>query len=150
MVGYIRIACLHYLLIAGSTFACQCEPIIEPKVALERSSATFLGKICGLQRTAETVDVNGDAYAINPNLITFCVEKAWKGVDSDSFDIISGYSSCDYNFEINTLYIVYAVRETLFNDRFYVSKCFPVEKAEEASEDIQALNEMKGEISPKQ
>jgi len=145
---YIQtIVILHVL--ASSAFACQCEVIAEPNKAFEHSSAIFVGRICGLRKENDSVNIGSSAYNIQVSVVTFCVEQSWKGVEGNSFDILSDYSSCDYNFEINGRYLVYAESDSLLKGRSYASKCFPIKKAEEAAEDIHILDGLKDGVSPK-
>ena len=81
----------------GAAVACRCLPPPAPKVALERATAVFAGKVTAVAEKGQQKQV------------TFEVSRSWKGIASDTVIVTTASHSatCGYNFEAQKEYLVY-------------------------------------------
>lgn len=78
--------------------ACKCLPPPEPCVALERSSAVFVGDLLGVEQGPWSY------------ILTFYVTKAWKGVTTQVVTVTTndGNEGCGYPLPSNRAQVIYA------------------------------------------
>lgn len=108
--------------------ACDCPPPPDPRNALANASAVFEGTVTHIDRTETGA------------LIHFAVSRAWKGVDTEAFQVaVNGQAdSCAMQFVERESYVVYAVAST--NPALVVADpCGRTRKTVDAGEDLSSL-----------
>ncbi len=111
---------------ANATYACRCAPPPEPKKALEKSAAVFMGKVT----------------SVDGGTITFEVEKSFKGVKTKKVKVMTSTSSaaCGYGFTKGEVYVVYC-RSGGADKILRTGLCDRTRPASRAKADLDALGE---------
>jgi len=96
---------------AWPAVACTCAAPESLKVALQQSSAVFLGRVTEVSRSlSDRIGItNSGLYQVK-----FDVAKSWKGAGSNEFVVRTRLSgeACGYPFKTEEVYLVY-VAETI-------------------------------------
>ncbi|HEY0261745.1 MAG TPA: hypothetical protein VGB95_01875, partial [Chitinophagales bacterium] len=91
-------------------WACMCNPEITMKEKIMKADAVFIGTIL-----AERI-VIADSATLEPKYVIrydILIEKIYKGeFTRDTVIFIVKLSSCQYSFEVNNKYIIYAWENT--------------------------------------
>ena len=116
-------------------YACSCAIPESPSDSLQQSDAVFSGKAIKIEEKHHS-DLKFSS--MNSILVTFEVDRVWKGENESSIMIYTSQSSasCGYNFEENNHYLVYADR---YEDVLDVSLCSRTSLISSATEDIDKL-----------
>ena len=121
--------------IYNAAYACSCMIPESPNDSLQKSDAVFSGKAIGIEEKNQ----NDLAFSsMDPVLVTFDVDRVWKGENGSPITIQTRQSSasCGYSFEENSHYLVYANRN---GDVLDVSLCSRTSLVSSATEDIDKL-----------
>ncbi len=107
--------------------ACSCMAPGTPAEEFANYDVVFQG---------EVINVNENGMS---NLVTFDVEKSWKGVWGEEIKINTAKDSagCGYNFEEDKSYVVYA---PLVEEELTVTLCSRTALVDDAQEDLDYLN----------
>ena len=121
--------------IYNAAYACSCMIPESPNDSLQTSDAVFSGKAVKIE------EKHSDDLAfssMDPVLVTFDVDRVWKGENESSITIQTRQSSasCGYSFEEDRHYLVYAQRNGEMLD---VSLCSRTSLVSSAAEDISEL-----------
>ena len=108
--------------------ACSCVAPPAPKVALQRSTAVFEGKVVALERKPE----------LHRLTARFEVSRVWKGELTTRAEVstIDVGSMCGYGFEVGSSYVVYAAGEAT---GLSTSACTRTKVSADAKDDLTAL-----------
>lgn len=119
--------------------ACSCygkrqEPDFHPVMVYWSNDAVFTGQVVEITSA-------GPGY-FSPNVVHFSVDKAFKGVDGPTIDIMTNSStpSCGYPFKQGQRYFVYAKREK--DGKLKESLCGPTVPLEAAAQDLAYAEEV--------
>jgi len=104
--------------------ACECSGKGAPRKELRKAKAVFV---------EEVVEVKGGINN-DPYLITFKVEKYWKGVKESSITISSPGGLCGVIFGLNQKWLMYA-----YGDDRWTDTCRRTTQLTRAASDLQAL-----------
>lgn len=123
VIGAILPAIVAATLNGPVAIACSCAEMPPPKEAVEEADAVFTGEVVEVRVIKQWQDIAGDKHldgggivfedeqiGYTPVLYTrFDVFGVWKGVDSKSVWVRSGYfgASCGYKFKVGGRYLVY-------------------------------------------
>ena len=116
----------------NAAYACSCVIPESPNDSLQKSDAVFSGKAVKIEEKHQ----NDLAFSsMDSVLVTFDVDRVWKGENEASITIQTSPSSasCGYSFEENSHYLVYANRN---GDMLDVSLCSRTNLVSSATEDI--------------
>ena len=121
--------------IYNAAYACSCMIPESANDSLQTSAAVFSGKAVKIEKR------HSDDLAfssMDPVLVTFDVDRVWKGENESSITIQTRQSSasCGYSFEEDSNYLVYAQRNGEMLD---VSLCSRTSLVSSAAEDISEL-----------
>ena len=113
-------------LVAGLANACSCIPPGTPLEEMEKSDAVFSGKV---------VTIGQDA---NGYVVTFEVERAWKGVSAPTVRVRTAMDSaaCGFPFVRGEKYLVYAYDS---EGSLSAGLCSRTATLADAAEDVKAL-----------
>ena len=89
-----------------SVYACTCDVIPLPRVALKESEAVFVGKVTDID-SLKTKENNTTDFDVQVKLE---VSRIWKGVEKAEVTIITKWSEagCGFQFKQGQTYLVYA------------------------------------------
>jgi hypothetical protein len=121
---------------SGAALACSCAPPPAPKVALERATAVFAGKVTSVEEKGHQKQV------------TFEVRRSWKGIAGDTVMVTTASHSaaCGFNFEVQKEYLVYGSKGE--NAEFLSTNiCTRTKPLAQARDDLAELGE--GTAHPK-
>jgi len=112
---------------AGSVLACECKPSSSVDREFSESKAVFAGEVVSIDKSTSIA------------LITFKVEKSWKGDRSETIVIRTdnGGKACGYIFTKGERYLVYA---TETKGALWTSICSRTVDSKSADEDVKKLN----------
>jgi len=115
------------------TNACSCIPQEPPNIEYGNHDAVFIGKV------TEISFVSWYGYPFH--LVSFEVEKKWKGVYSNEVQVFTAANdaACGYDFLIDTVYLVYA---TISDDTLRTNICTRTNPVWKADEDLAYLNSL--------
>lgn len=117
------------------SLACDCARISSPDEAFMISSAVFQGKVLKKEtKKTSLFHTSSD----DPVIITFAVQKVWKGVNTKTITVQTALSeaSCGYEFRENQDYFVYANK---VDGKLHVNLCSRTNELSKASEDLKYL-----------
>lgn len=117
---------------ADVAFACSCAPMPAPAEARDQATAVFTGTV-----TAIEPDASG-----NYNLVTFQIDRVWKGTKCREVTVSTGLSdlNCGYAFQAGQTYLVYAYADnSARGTKLNTNMCSRTRPVAEAGEDLAAL-----------
>ena len=127
---------LLLLLLAGRVAdACQCGHRPGPLEALPRSIAVFDGTV--IRRSPFLAHVQGSLAVLERN--EFLVHYAWRGPNEDRIVILTGFSNCDYLFDVGTRYVVFARFTHEADIGLESSICLPTDTFRRSEQALSAL-----------
>ena len=151
---------LFTLFFNGQIATASCIEPGTPEEEFQRSDAVFTGSVVYIS-SANVLWMDGItrilmAMGFHPadfydtlfpgRRIVFQVDRSWKGVDTSSVMIRTGYNSEDsssYPFEIGSYYLVYASHAYGDPDKYLLtSLCHSTQRSPNNSEDIAYLNDL--------
>jgi hypothetical protein len=139
--------------LAGSSlaFGCQCGRSFSPRQALEVSSAVFAGTVSRIVDGKDIFVLTRDPD-VTVSVAEFEVLRIWKGEQSRTIRIVTGFTNCDYRFEVGRTYLVYAAPyANLASGRLGAKICLPTKAYEDAHADLEELGSGQPvEADPKQ
>ncbi|HEV3048748.1 MAG TPA: hypothetical protein VGX50_00480 [Longimicrobium sp.] len=107
MLGFL--ALLGALAVAPpcETGVCRCTPPPDVQSARDASAAVFTGTVLSVR---DTMIGRGAEHPFRMRAVTLQVDRAWKGVDSRTFVVLTGTGSgdCGFPFRPGESYLVYA------------------------------------------
>lgn len=129
-----------------TAYACSCMQPLSPDEELPNYDAVFAGKVIDMDEKRSDDSLFSSANSL---LVTFDVDKVWKGPQTNTITIQTSVSSasCGFYFEDDQSYIVYANQQV---DTLDVSLCSRTGLLSSAIEDLQELGpgiSMKSEIN---
>jgi len=109
-------------------FACSCTGPDPPAEAFEKSKTVFSGQVIGINSTE------------SGKLVTFHVDRAWKGVSNNTITASTPFNSaaCGYEFEQGKEYLVYSNSDVV---ALVVYLCSRTQPLDEAASDLAILGE---------
>lgn len=118
---------------ACTTGFCDCFPPGTVAETRDAAAAVFSGTVVRTHR----------AMFLRPRgkrVITFRVDRAWKGVDSRTVRVVTGWGGgdCGYPFETGQRYLVYASSEAR-GEALWANICSRTAALSAAGEDLRAL-----------
>lgn len=121
--------------------ACSCGEPPGPKAALESAAAVFAGEVEQIE-----LDFTRDGYPA-AYLVTFRVERQWKGEDSSRAIVETGLGGgdCGFRFARGKKYLVYAFGQS----RLGTGICSRTRALADATEDFAALGPPPNEVDPR-
>jgi len=133
---------------ARDVFACPCTPIKsdangnfptqaqEVKKAFDESNAIFSGVV------TKIVNARHGNYT-NRFVITFRIDKSWKGITKRKIKIFTGLGGgdCGYPFKIGKRYLVYAYDEG--DNELGTNICAKTTRLTKTTEDLKILDKLK-------
>jgi len=133
MVRFIVLLLALSFIITDIAFACSCAGVFGPANKFSKADAVFIGKVIKIYKP-----IFGYDYRVK-----FKVLKSYKSTARKYFVVSSTLQpeACDYPFEENGEYLVYAHR---WQGKWRVANeaCGGTRKLSEASEDLKALEAM--------
>jgi hypothetical protein len=84
---------------------CSCAHPRTATVARDRATAVFTGRVLSVRDTV--FPVNADGYRSAGHVAVLVVDRAWKGVESDTVPVVSS-EPCSFRFQAGHAYLVYA------------------------------------------
>ena len=121
-----RLLFVTLLIGSANSYACKCFRIENLKEAVSNASSVFLGTA-----VSAPLIVKGRDY----QLVSFSVEKSWKGITGLRAQVKVGRTSCSAEFEIKKKYLVFVSEK----GPIYTGGCSRTKPFEEASDDIAQL-----------
>jgi hypothetical protein len=128
---------------APEAYACDCRRLAPLSPAVREESAyIFAGRVLRIversERTVTTYDGGAESSArFLDKRAVFAVEKAWRGVEAPSFEVMVDASDCDPWFEPGKSYLVFADRDG--DGRPYTSICLRTKRLAESAEVVALL-----------
>ena len=121
--------------------ACSCIAPEDPKKEREKFQVVFSGTVTEMEETNPSEPLFSGT---DPVLVTFDVERVWKGLDEKNPTVTittpASSVSCGFYFQENLEYVVYAYQHE--TDRhLQVSLCSRTNTIENAEEDLRELGE---------
>lgn len=109
-----------------SAFACECIEPKPPNEALIESGAVFSGKVTGIR---------SDNFS---KVVTFDVDRLWKGISNETVTAVTGLgdADCGFPFQQGVEYLVYAYSN---EEPFDASGCGRTKPLSNAQEDLKVL-----------
>ena len=121
--------------------ACSCMVPESPEIEMERFQAVFSGKVTEIEETNPSEPLFSSS---DPVLVTFDIDRIWKGLDEKNSTVIvttsTSSASCGFYFQEDVEYIVYAYQHDA-DSELQVSLCSRTNTIENASEDLEKLGE---------
>lgn len=116
------------LVAAQPALACSCAPAPGPQEALNQAAAVFTGTVVSIQPSENPLGY----------LVTFRVERTWKGTQCREVTVFTGQGDfdCGYPFQSGQSYLVYADRS---KGQLATNICSRTKPTAEAGEDLTAL-----------
>lgn len=138
MIFFIGFLGLLLLAPYKSVFACSCVPPGPPKEELQKATAVFSGTVVSIDKR-KVPDQNPNGFVAYFYVVTFDVEKSWKGVTKKTITVNAGIQGgmCGYPFEDKENYIVYANGSD--ENTLSTSICSRTNKLIYAQEDLKEL-----------
>ena len=155
MIALLILAILSF---HPQTVSASCAESGDPEAELNRSDAVFSGTVVYIS-SANALWMNGVIQALTSmgfkpadfyetifpgRKIVFVVDRSWKGVETTSVTIRTGYNtgnSSGYPFEVGEYYLVYASHAYGDPEKYLLtSLCHRTQKSPNASEDIAYLS----------
>jgi len=138
-VSAFTIALLFCL--GGDVFACSCVAPGPPCQEYWRADAVFVGlvKAKEIKEEISKTPSGAEVRRLDAEVrVTFTITDAFRGVTGKEVDIFTNNSAaaCGYNFERDSVYIVYAHEYPKGGGRLFVSSCSRTQKFSESSPDI--------------
>ena len=138
-VSAFALALLFYL--GGDVFACSCVKNGPPCQEYWRADAVFVGlvKAKEIKEEISKTPSGAEVRRLDAEVrVTFTITDAFRGVTGKEVDIFTNNSAaaCGYNFERDSVYIVYAHEYPKGGGRLFVSSCSRTQKFSESSPDI--------------
>jgi hypothetical protein len=114
-------------ILMGLANACSCLPPGPPEEEMAKSDAVFSGRVASIVK---------DSFGY---VVTFEVERAWKGVEAETLKVRTARDSaaCGYAFSEREKYLVYAYRDD--DGSFGTGICGRTALLSEAGADLEAL-----------
>ena len=128
--------------------ACSCEPLVGPLEALASADLVFFGTVKSTNPPIPSVSPSPDW---TPEYWEFAVEGVWKGAAQSRIRIHSEaayptISTCEFNFQLGSSYLVYAYRSDA--GRFQTNKCTRTSAAAHSVDDLKALGSPRHRFRP--
>jgi hypothetical protein len=129
--------------------ACSCAPVEDPRVALEKSSSVFVGRVIALEIVPSSEAEPGACIAFEDMIGTFVVSRQWKGISPAeghegtapvTRQVRTAFTCCvcGFSFVLGETYLVYAVGD---ESALTTSICSRTIHIGQASEDLHELGE---------
>ncbi|MGG0644817.1 hypothetical protein ABE021_12855 [Sporosarcina gallistercoris] len=139
----IWLSLIIFILLWGLSFeneviACSCMELPSVTLAKDEADAVFLGKVT----TIEDVGIQRE--------VTIEVHEAWKGIDTETIRIYTGYNSgdCGLPIAIGESYLFYATDRSEGENRFLTSTiCSRTVSEANATDDLKELGLGKKEFT---
>ncbi len=141
---------------AQPAWACSCVPPSPPAQAFGQAAAVFSGRVTGsgdalwpvLAPLAYAWRTLAPAYTPpSGRLVSFTVGTSWRGVDTTTVQVTTGYSSadCGYDFQVGGDYVVYAYAgapaRAVTGEGWSTNVCLRTAPVAAASADLVYLNQ---------
>ena len=121
--------------------ACSCIAPEDPKKEREKFQVVFSGTVTYVEETNPSESLFS---GVDPVLVTFDVERIWKGLEDKNSNVTittsASSASCGFYFQENVEYVVYAYQHEADN-QIQVSLCSRTNTIENAQEDLNELGE---------
>jgi hypothetical protein len=121
--------------------ACQCGAALDPATGLSAATAVFAGRVYAFENGMAKYVAFLPGRDIPVRNVMFEVSKTWKGDIGSRVAITVDLGNCDYEFQIDNSYIVYASdateTESLGDLRAIV--CLPTKPLDVAQTDFEVL-----------
>ena len=121
--------------------ACSCMAPESPELEMEKFQAVFSGKVTEIEETHPSEPLFSSS---DPVLVTFEVDRIWKGLDEKNSTMIvttsASSASCGFYFQEHVEYVVYAYQHDA-DSELQVSLCSRTNTVENATEDLEKLGE---------
>ena len=118
--------------------ACVCAMSFlqyQPCSAYWNSEIVFVGTVAEIGPMTPAKGGDGKVFSTNGRFTRFRIEKAFRGVQGETFDTFEHGTSCDFHFKVGERYFVYTSRDAK-DGRSYVHSCSATKTAERAEADI--------------
>ena len=127
------------VILPKKAYACSCANNPDPKTALEKAEAVFVGKVIKVKQERKQQGVVGAIEYKDANL--FEVDRAWKGVKQSQIIVYDfGHDmSCGFVFEEGKSYLVYVYKTD--NGELFTSYCSRTAELSNAGEDLKLIGE---------
>lgn len=138
------------LLFVDTAAACTCfgqrqQEGFHPCMTYWRADAVFTGQV--VEISFARLDADGKPARFSEKVVHFTVEKAFKGVEGRTIEIVTNpnSASCGYNFKQGERYFVYAGRDK--DGKLKESLCGPTVPLEAAASDLAYMEELKSGVN---
>jgi hypothetical protein len=140
----LGLALVVLLVVANTSYACQCMSGESPCAAFGKASAVFVGTVTGVKVSTRSRDDARKEIDWTPKTVKFSVEQSFLGVEGAEVDVATGMGGgdCGYGFVTGQRYLVYAYRST-HDDRLMTSICTNTKPYEKANQDLQFLGKLR-------
>ena len=122
--------------------ACQCGEIPGPVEAAKFATQVFVGEVFAIADGKDLVRIDEKTTAgLSLKVVYFRVRARIKGELSDEVSLVTGFSTCSFEFETNHTYLVYTENSPgLVSGRLTAKECLPNKSYESALDDLKALD----------
>lgn len=121
--------------------ACSCMVPESPEIEMEKFQAVFSGKVTEIEETHPSEPLFS---SLDPVLVTFDIDRIWKGLDEKNQTVTvttsASSASCGFYFQEHVEYVVYAYQHDA-DSKLEVSLCSRTNTVENAAEDLEKLGE---------
>lgn len=124
--------------VAANVRACQCRERQPPCSQYREADAVFVGLVTNIVPPDAPQSVaEGIAY----EKIRFNLERAFRGVEGSSVELINWRTSCDYEFKAGRKYLVYAYRNPATKN-LSTHSCSRTAELSDAAVDLKYINKL--------
>lgn len=109
MLGFLGLLGALWTAAPCETGFCSCAVPDDVRTELEMSDAVFTGRVVAVR---DTTAEEGTFPGPRVRRVTLRVDRAWKGVDSGTVDVVTGMgdADCGFPFRRGRSYLVFANR----------------------------------------